>query len=751
MSKGRMFYGIFIPILILGVGLVVGFGSYIYISTIDSVVGRFSSSKQSYIEQIKNNLEHKIQTIEYAFNTYSTTSSFQEVVTHPITEQDFIAYRNVNSQLNYIASMAAEGTEYSLISLVQNWQILNEKLSNLSSEEVRQLREQYIENQEQSLFWMKTDKGIRFVNTLPVFSTKKQAIALSDISLHTLNATISSGEDAAVYILNKHGELMYESDPGNVLLAPKQFGQLAGTINSMEDKGTVQQEISGRDSLKLIYAKSSYNNWIYLTVLDQAEITRSLEMTKFGISAMGLLLILLIWVVAYMISQYFTKPIEQLKRSLPVIPQVNSRNELEYIRHSIDTIISEKASLESLIESEMPRLETQLILNLFRSRVSAEELEQSLLRFGYNLSEKHRYAAMLIQLDSLGGREASDKDVLLLAVNKMVEELIPAGQRLQPIILNDDTQATILTFAGTSDAGMNKEVTDYAAALLKAVRDYLKVSISIGISNFYSNLLESKEAGEMSKQALHQRLNLGKESIIFYEDISMVVSGPVSLHYPAELETQLFNAIRLGDREQVTAALYPFLAELMGKNKSTLKFEVMLVRLVNNLIQLEQHLGVSVLLTQDNNKLYHRLLDIRNPEEMERMLVQEVIYPMMYSMKDKTSQQFRCLSDKITDIVHAEYDRELTLEGIGERLHYNPNYLSSIFKKEYGTAFSEYLMNYRLEIAKRWLTETDMTIKEIAKRLQYHNPQNFIRSFRKKEQVTPGAYRKLKQGEQQIF
>lgn len=60
-------------------------------------------------------------------------------------------------------------------------------------------------------------------------------------------------------------------------------------------------------------------------------------------------------------------------------------------------------------------------------------------------------------------------------------------------------------------------------------------------------------------------------------------------------------------------------------------------------------------------------------------------------------------------------------------------------------------MNYRLEMAKRWLTETDMTIREIAERLQYHNPQNFIRSFRKKEQVTPGAYRKLKQGSSRYF
>ncbi len=741
-----MFYGIFIPILILGVGLVASFGSYIYISTIQSVDSQFSNSKQSYIEQIKNNLEHKIQSIEYAFNTYSTTSSFQEVVTNPITIQDFVAYRNVNSQLNYIASMTAEGTEYSLISLEQNWQIMNERLTSLTEADVEQLREKYIDNQDQSLFWIKTDNGIRFVNTLPVFSSKKQAIALSDISKYTLDNIIKTEESSQVYILNKSGELLYQSGPGAESLTAGQFQELSGTIASGEENGRVRLDAGDPRPLQLLYAKSSYNNWVYLTMLDQDEIAGTLKMTKYGLYALGLLSILLIWIVAYLIALYFTKPIQQIKRSLSIVPQADtSKNEIEYIMHSIDTILSEKESLENLIEAEMPQLETQLILNLFRGRVAPEELKRNLQRFGYAPNGNGKYAAMLIQLDSLGDQATTNKDVLLLAINKMVEEVIPKQHRMLPIILNDDTQATILTFREQSEQELNKELLDYATALLKAVRSYLKVPISIGISKSYTDLLESKEACEMGKQALHQRLNLGKESIIFYEDISMVVSGPVLLHYPAELESLLFNAIRLGDKEQVAEALYPFLAQLFGKNKSTLNFEVMLVRLVNNLIQLEQHLGIQVLLTQDNNKLYHRVLDIRNPEEIERLLVQEVIYPMTYTMKEKMSKQFRCLSDKITTIVAAEYDCELTLESIGERLHYNPNYLSSIFKKEYGTAFSEYLMNYRLEMAKKWLSETDMTIKEIAERLQYHNPQNFIRSFRKKEQVTPGTYRKLQQ------
>lgn len=194
----------------------------------------------------------------------------------------------------------------------------------------------------------------------------------------------------------------------------------------------------------------------------------------------------------------------------------------------------------------------------------------------------------------------------------------------------------------------------------------------------------------------------------------------------------------------VLRALYPLLADMMKHSKNPMNLEVTLMRFVNNLIQLEQHIGAEVLLTPDNANLYHRLLNIRNPEEIERILVDEVILPMVKCMKEKTNHQFRSIADRIASIIRAEYDQELSLESISERLHYSPNYLSSIFKKEYGMTFTEFLMNYRLDIARKWLVDTDMTIKDIAERLQYQNPQNFIRSFRKKEHVTPGAYRKMK-------
>ncbi|MDP4097848.1 AraC family transcriptional regulator [Paenibacillus sp. P96] len=745
MKKGVMFYKIFIPILVLGIGLVTSFEIYIYYHTMNSVVDRVADSKESYITQIKNNLEQKIQTIEYAFNTFSTTPFFNEVVANPITEKDFVAYRNINSQLNYIASMGLEGATYTLISLDQKWQVSNGSLSHLEQDDLNRLYEDYINKQDQSLFWIRTDTGIRFVNTLPVFSKKKQAIALSDISLGTLNRMIKTGEQPAVLIVNKQGDLMYETDPGASLLTDAQRRSISRTVATQQDTGMFSLDRPDDAPLKVLYAKSAYNNWTYITLLDQKEVNDALKMTRFGLITMGLLLILLIAVVAYAISIYFTKPILRIKRSLPEGHHLTSKNEIDWIINSIDSIVTEKKSLETLVQSELPQLETQLVLNLFRNRVTKEELERKLPRFGYDILGNRVYVTMLVQLDNIGKREASDKDVLLLAVNKVVEEVIPEERRLLPIILNDDTQATIVAFSEANAQEIRREVLEYASTMIRTVKEYLQCSISIGISKSYENLLLSKEACEMSKQALHHRLNLGKESIIFYEDITKVVSGPVLLHYPAQLETQLFDAIRLGDEGQVARALYPLLAELMKHNKNAVHLEVMLVRLVNNLIQLEQVLGIEVLMTHDNHALYQRVLSIRNPEEVERLLVEQVIFPMVRSMKEKTNQQFRSLSEKIAAIVRAEYDRELSLEMIGDRLHYNPNYLSSIFKKEFGTTFSDYLMNYRLDMAKKWLIDTDMTIKEIAERLQYQNPQNFIRSFRKKENVTPGAYRKMKQ------
>lgn len=56
--------------------------------------------------------------------------------------------------------------------------------------------------------------------------------------------------------------------------------------------------------------------------------------------------------------------------------------------------------------------------------------------------------------------------------------------------------------------------------------------------------------------------------------------------------------------------------------------------------------------------------------------------------------------------------------------------------------FTDYVAGQKLEMAKRMLVETDLSVAEIAERLSYSNAQNFIRLFKKHMDITPGQYRK---------
>lgn len=139
--------------------------------------------------------------------------------------------------------------------------------------------------------------------------------------------------------------------------------------------------------------------------------------------------------------------------------------------------------------------------------------------------------------------------------------------------------------------------------------------------------------------------------------------------------------------------------------------------------------------------MYEELLQLHVRAEIGNWFKTRLIRPIMEVFRERQHSQYQKISDQIIEIIRNEYDTNLTLEACAERLHYNTFYLSSVFKKETQMSFSDYLTQYRLNMSKRWLVETDMSIKEIAERLTYNNPQNFIRFFRKMEGMTPGQYR----------
>ncbi|SDO23698.1 two component transcriptional regulator, AraC family [Paenibacillus sp. yr247] len=95
-------------------------------------------------------------------------------------------------------------------------------------------------------------------------------------------------------------------------------------------------------------------------------------------------------------------------------------------------------------------------------------------------------------------------------------------------------------------------------------------------------------------------------------------------------------------------------------------------------------------------------------------------------------------------VVNEKYSEKLNLTDIASEIHVNPSYLSRRFSEEVGYSFSEYLINYRVEIAKKLLiTQFDLSISQVAEITGFNSQHYFSTLFRKMVGITPRDYREV--------
>jgi AraC-like DNA-binding protein len=75
-------------------------------------------------------------------------------------------------------------------------------------------------------------------------------------------------------------------------------------------------------------------------------------------------------------------------------------------------------------------------------------------------------------------------------------------------------------------------------------------------------------------------------------------------------------------------------------------------------------------------------------------------------------------------------------------LNVHPNHLNTVVKTNLGITALQYIHRHLIHLAKSYLTQTNLSIKEVAYQLQFDSPNNFNSFFKKHTQNTPGQYRK---------
>lgn len=96
---------------------------------------------------------------------------------------------------------------------------------------------------------------------------------------------------------------------------------------------------------------------------------------------------------------------------------------------------------------------------------------------------------------------------------------------------------------------------------------------------------------------------------------------------------------------------------------------------------------------------------------------------------------------KVVDYISGSFNSTITLKAMADQFGINSSYLSTLFKKETGKSFTEYIMETRMTFAMQLLLQTDLPISAIAVECGIPDNNYFARIFKARTGMSPLQYR----------
>ena len=130
------------------------------------------------------------------------------------------------------------------------------------------------------------------------------------------------------------------------------------------------------------------------------------------------------------------------------------------------------------------------------------------------------------------------------------------------------------------------------------------------------------------------------------------------------------------------------------------------------------------------------------PEALVSSYIHRLLTELLLTTSIENDEKYQF--DGLGEVIHyidKNYKQKINLEKLAEIACLSRFYFCKVFKKKTSYTPYEYILTVRLNHAKRFLKNTNISIKEIAFETGFSSESNFIVAFHNKIGVTPGEFR----------
>ncbi len=420
---------------------------------------------------------------------------------------------------------------------------------------------------------------------------------------------------------------------------------------------------------------------------------------------------------------------------------------LKRLKLQLDKEYEEKRNLETLYKhyvESLPVIREQFLVGVLEGRISDSQWKEQAENLGidfkcYYLSVALLRADGMLSLENEIDNQAIQKEPTLIpiSIKKIVDENMDKYSRFISLIYSDMV-VVIGNFADKEDTllfikGINE--------VCKTYERIMNLTISAGIGYTYTKPSEIRFSYRSAQNALDYRFILGKGKAIYIDDVEP--DNSIQLQLDEQEERSMLNAIKISSEEEITIAI----ENLFGKFKDLLlpfnQYRIYLMEIMTSILKLVQAYNLDVEeIFGENFNCYSYLEAFDSIDEVQKWITCKAIKVNDYIKKERINSSM-LLVEKAKQYIKENYmDYDVSVEKLCFKLHVSPTYFSTIFKKETGESFVNYLTTIRLEEAVKLLNTTDDKTYIIAEKVGYPEANYFSYVFKKKFGVSPSKYRK---------
>ncbi len=208
------------------------------------------------------------------------------------------------------------------------------------------------------------------------------------------------------------------------------------------------------------------------------------------------------------------------------------------------------------------------------------------------------------------------------------------------------------------------------------------------------------------------------------------------------LEKSLIHDVLSGNSKGAKATLNEMLGQIYftsGNNIDIIK--VKSIELIGLLSRATYEAG------SNESSVYHmtesfmmELTSVKNLTDLSYVLMETLEQFTNMAFSHTTINNLSVIKKSI-DYINDHYNQNITLEMAAEQIGLNPSYFSTLFKKETGINFSNYLLNLKIENARLLLKSSNLSLINIAVEVGFDNQSYFSNVFKKATGMTPKQYR----------